>query len=533
MGFVPDPAPQPAATDSSAGGFVPDKTSALSTKAQNIPFKENALGLAKETARVGAKSAIYAATFVPDIATSLVNAVSNKAEKTFGLAHGQEAVMPSSYMVGQLDKVLPAPASKTGKQGEELAATVLSGTKGVGKLGGRVAEDITEAAVKSAGKLVGHAVDAGLTRITTAAAEQAHNAGYAISPSYVGGKISKAIQQAAGGGKVDAVLSEQNQRVTDRLAKTSLGLHPDSTLDEYTLNLLKKENYAKYNKLAGIGELPVDQLYTANLTAAGGRFTERAAGFGGGSRYASVGAEKAHYLAASGNKVTAQEAIDEVRALRENAKGNLKVYDPEKNALGQLQRQIADAIDARLQRRAAALAQPGSAQAAGKSVQGAQGAVQGASQASILPQNVYEEYKAARQNLAKIHTVEDSLGPDGKVVASALAHAQEAGVKLDGGLKTIADTATHFSRSMKYAGKTGEQGVWSPLDFLVGGAGVISHNPKAALLSVARPVARAALGTRTAQRVIVKGAPRSRAAAGVATRGAFTRGSEAAQEDDE
>lgn len=526
MPFAPDPAPQPDASTPEPKGFVPDKGSALSSKAQSIPFKENALGLAKETARVGAKSAIYAAALVPDIATSLVNAVSNKAEKTFGLQHGEEAVMPSTYMVGQLDKVLPPPSSKTGKQGEELVSTVLSGTKGVGKLGGRVAEDITGAAVRGAGKLVGHVAESGLTRVTTAAAEQAHNAGYAISPSYVGGKVSKAIQQAAGGGKVDAVLSEKNQVITDRLAKTSLGLHPDEQLDEYTLNLLKKENYAKYDKLAAIGELPVDQMYTANLTAAGGRFAERSAGFGGGSRYASVAAEKAHYLSASGNKVTAQEAIDEVRALRQNARGNLKVYDPEKNALGQVQRQIADAIDSRLQRRAATLAQPGSAKAVV-----APGAPQAAKQASILPPDVYEEYKAARQNLAKIHTVEDSLGPDGKVVAAALAHAQEAGVKLDGGLKTIADTATHFKRSMQYAGKTGEQGVWSPLDFLVGGAGVITHNPKAALLSVARPVARAALGSRTAQGIILHGAPRARAAGRIATKGAATRGIESSLED--
>jgi hypothetical protein len=526
MGFVPDPAPAPDATPPAAQeGFVPDKSSFLSDKAKNIPFAQNAAGMAKEVGRVVAKAGIYAATIGPDIATSLVNAVANKGEKLLGVPHGEDAPMPSSYLIHQLDKVSTPPESTSGKQGEELAATVLSGTKGASKLGFNVIEDLAKAGLRQGGKLVGHVVDRGLTRVTMAAAEQAHNADIALSPSYVGGKVSKAIQQAAGGGKVDKVISEQNIPKIDKLAKTSLGLHPDEQLDDYTFSLLEKENYAKYDRLAGIGKLPPDPLYDASLKAAGGRFAERSSGFGGGSRFESVGQEKAHYLAASANEVSAQEAIDEVRALRQNARGNLKTYDPEKNALGQVQRQIADAIDARLERRASALAKPGQ----GLVPQGAAAA----QTAPVLPPNVYQEYKNARQNLAKIATVRDSLGPDGHVVASSLAAAQDAGVKLTDGLKVIADTAKHFPRSVQYVGKTGEQGIWSPLDFLVGGAGLLTHNPKAALVSVARPVARAALGTKTAQAAMLGKSTRLGNVGKTVVRGAITRGSEAAQEDDD
>jgi hypothetical protein len=303
-------------------------------------------------------------------------------------------------------------------------------------------------------------------------------------------------------------LSELNQPVYDRLAKTSLGLHPDDELNEHNLDLLRRSSNADYDKLASIGQLPADPVYDAAVKNAGGRFAQRSQGFGGQYRFKSIEEEKSHYL--NSGQVTAQETLDEIRALRKISRSNLKVYNPESNALGAVQRQLADALDERLNRAAAALAKQGK-----------------------IPTDVYANYTKAREQLAKIATVEDSLSPGGHVMAQSLGNAQAAGLKLSGGLKIIADTAQHFGKNAQFIQKKGEEGVFSALDFLVGGAGIATAHPIATGMALARPVLRASLGTKAVQSAMLKGAPKTKALAKRVVRGAAMRGSEAAQESDD
>jgi hypothetical protein len=555
MGFVPDPVQPPAETAPSAGSFVPDK----GQPKQPDQKKLGAWSSAGIRPIVG--GAIDTVSFVPDFAVSLVNTIANAGEKAVGHkpTQAEQVPMPSSYFHGQLDKYTTAPTTTSGKVAEGVSETLAAGGKSLGTLMGQAPRLIGKAA-----KAVGHAVENGLTKVTTAAAEQAHNAGIKLSPSYVGGSVAKGVQAAAGGaGKVDAVISEQNVSRLDELAKTSVGLHPETELSDLNFNKLRKENYAKYDTLGGTGQMAADPLYEAAVSAAGGRFAQRSSGFGGGYRYESVAAEKANYTASRNNPVTAQEAIDEVRALRATSRANLKTYDPEKNALGATQRQIADAIDARLDRHAQAVAKtnakaaaqgpvrPGTAmtkpgtilpRAAQGATQGAAGVVgSGASASSdamtqaraLFTPDAYKAYVMARENLAKIATVEDALDPAGHIIAPALARAWDGGdgVKLTGGLKVIAETATHFPNSVKSLAKTGGQGIWSPLDFLVGGTGLIAHNPKAAAIAIARPIARAALTTKTVQREMLGKRTAIGSVSKAAVRGAGIRGSEALQED--
>lgn len=560
MGFVPDPTPAPADTAPKVG-FVPDPGQNKQPQGPKLdPWASSAV-------RPAANAVVNAATFIPDFATSLVNVIANAGEKTLGVKHGEDAPMPSTYFHGVVDKYTTAPTTAGGKVAEGVSETLMTGGKSLGKLMGQAPALLSKGA-----KAVGHMVDNGLTKVTTAAAEQAHNSGIVLSPSYIGGKVAKTVQAAAGGaGKVDAVISEQNIPRLDSLAKTSVGLHPEMELSDLNMDKLRKENYAKYDTLGGTGQMAADPVYEAAVASAGGRFAQRSSGFGGGYRYESVASEKANYIASRNNPVTAQEAIDEVRALRATARANLKVYDPEKNALGATQRQIADAIDSRLDRHAQAVAKanakvaaqgakgavkpgtqvtkpgtilpgaPGAAGAAG-AAEGAAGAVGSNASASsdamtqaraLFTPDAYKEYVMARENLAKIATVEDALDPAGHIIAPALARAWDGGdgVKLTGGLKIIAETAYHFPNSVKSLARTGNQGIWSPLDFLVGGTGLIAHNPKAAALAIARPVARAALTTKVAQREMLGKRTVTGTVVKAGVRGAGIRGSEALQED--
>lgn len=552
MGFVADPASAAADATPATGGFVPDKSAAGEQPGKLGPW-------ASSIARPIAGGVISAATFIPDFATSLVNVVANAGEKALGVKHGQEAVQPSTYFQGLLDEHTTAPDTLGRKVAEGVSSTVISGGRSLGALG----TNLIERGGKALANLVGHAEENGLTRVTSAAAEQAHNAGIKLSPSYVGGKVSKSVQAAAGGGKVDAVISEQNVSRIDSLAKTSIGLHPEEEMSDLNLDKLRKENFAKYDSLAATGAMKPDPVYETAVAATGGRFAQRSTGFGGGYRYESIAKEKANYISSVGNPVTAQDAIDEVRALRATSRSNLKVYDPEKNALGLVQRQIADAIDARLDRHAQSIVKEGLANAKGAGRAGAGAGTAVTRPGTILPggggatpaaagatgsgppkdamsaaralftPDAYKGYVAARENLAKIATVEDALDPGGHIIAESLARAQANGVKFSGGLKVIADTATHFSKSVKSVAKTGTQGLWSPLDFLVGGAGIIAHNPKSAVMIVARPVARAALGTKTVQREMLGKQTPIGTVVKAGVRGTIIKGSEAAQESDD
>lgn len=547
MGFVPDPVQAPTTAAPNTGGFVPDPGQKSQAQGPKLDAWSSSV------VRPPVNAVVNAATFVPDFATSLVNVIANAGEKLAGKQSKAEdqAPMPSSYFHGVVDKYTTAPTTAGGRAAEGVSETLMTGGKSLGKLMGQL-----PALISTGAKAVGHIVENGLTKVTTAAAEQAHNSGIILSPSYIGGKTAKMVQAAAGGpGKVDAVISEQNVPRLDALGKTSIGLHPDMEFSDLNLDKLRKENYTKYDALGATGAMKPDPLYEAAVSAAGGRFAQRSTGFGGGYRYESVANEKANYLASKSNPVTAQEAIDEVRALRATARANLKVYDPEKNALGATQRQIADAIDARLDRHAQAVAksnakvaapgatnQPllgkgGSAAGIGTTVGNQYSASSDAmTQArALFTPDAYKAYVMARENLAKIATVEDALDPAGHIIAPALARAWDGGdgVKLTGGLKIIAETAYHFPNSVKSLARTGGQGIWSPLDFLVGGTGLIAHNPKAAAIAIARPVARAALTTKTAQKEMLGKRTVVGTVSKAAVRGGAIRGSEAAQEDDE
>lgn len=532
MPFVPDTS-QPAAADPNpAGSFVPDP-------GQKPAAKESGLDVAKDwgsaIVRPAAKAGIYAATFIPDMATSVINAVAQAGMDTGVLPKSLKSKlpqMPSEAYGDVLDKVTREPTSTFGKVVEEGGAMLMAGGEGLAKAG-----------IKGAEKLVGHLKQNGLTRITSAVAEQAHNAGIKLSPSYIGGKVAKAVQTAVGGAKTDRAFSEANQPKWDNLAKTSLSLHPDEELSETTLDKLRTKADEGYDKLAAIGTLPADPVYDAQIKAVGGRFAEYPSSLGGGYRYDTVESEKGHYIpkeppkdepdkhvrvktswgykyeTIAGQKapyqnvrdITAQEAIDEVRALRKIARQNLKQYDPERNALGAVQRQIAGAIDARLERRATVL-----------------------TKAKVIPKDIYDNYVESRQKLAKIATVEDALGPGGHIIPDALVKAQESGVKLDGGLKIIADTAKHFPKNAQFITKTGSEGVFSTWDFLLGGTGLAASHPVATGIALARPAIRSSLGSGTVQRAMLKRKSGSAVKQILkrGAKGAATRGSEAAQEDD-
>jgi hypothetical protein len=464
--------PGPAAT----AGTDPEHMKAAASTAGDI-----ALEAGKIVTRDLARGVIGAVTFVPDIATPAANWIGSGVDKVFGIKNDPDVEMPSSYFKGFLDKAIAPPTSRAGKISEEISGALVAGalTGGAGaatRLGGR--------AVMRGVRMLEEKV-APLTRVTTKAAEDAHHAGYNLSPAYIGGPVSRDVQGAIGKEATHKVISQSNEVVTDRLAKLGLGLGPNEELAPQTFDRLRQEANALQEPARSLGEVKLDEsgdLFLKDLANAGSRFEGAGAVEKGATDQASqlrlrIDAERGRFLRAS---MDAKDMVTNIRLLRQLARSNLKNYDVEKNAIGYTQKQISDALEMRLDRRAAEL-----------------------SKADPSKANILASFRAGREQLAKISNVQDSMTAGGHVRASDFMALKEAGVPLSGPLDTIATTAKNFSKDVQDISAQGRQGDFSVVDFLLGGTGLITGHTGVAALSIARPIAKAALGSERVQKSMI------------------------------
>jgi hypothetical protein len=401
-----------------------------------------------------AKGVIGAISFVPDLAVSAANLLP---ENSFW---GKRDETPSSYFNRQLDKALPPPPTAAGRAAEEAASMLVGGVAG---------------GVKQVEKAGAQIADKALTRVTTKAAEDAHVSGYKLPPSYIGGPVRKTVQSMVGGPKVEKEFSKVNEAVTDRLAKVALGLSPEHELTADTFKALKAEAYKPYEAVRKVGVVPTEASgeYLRDVQAAGGRFANKA------DVYEKSEFPEVDELIKTYSKEGADSGnmLDRIRVLRDKARYNLSKYDPVNNATGYTQRAIANAMENRIERYAAEKGD----------------------------KTLVTQLRAARQQLAKISSVEDSIGAGGHVRASDLAKLQDKGVPLTDSLKVIATTAKNFPKAVQDTAKQGESGAWSAVDYLLGGTGIAYGHPSAVLTAVARPVVRATLRSKGAQKAMISG----------------------------
>jgi hypothetical protein len=428
-----------------------------------------------QVTRAVAKGAIGVIDFIPDMLTYAYNAAPLTDKK-------DKLRLPSSYHNQLLDEQLTPPDSTAAKVSEEVSGAMLGGaaTGGVGDL-----MALGKAAVPAIKRGVAGAADAArkLTMVETRAAEEAHIAGIDLPPSYIGGPGRKSLQTAAGGPKLDKEFSKTNAPRIDDLAKLSLGLHPQEELSESTFDLLKTEAYKPYEKVRALGKLPADGQFIKDVMGAGGRFVNREESFAG-SRFPEIDKEKQPYYQ---EHFDASHALDEIRMLRKLSRDNLKQYNPASNALGMTQREIANALENRIDRHATEIGQ----------------------------EDLVKELRAARTQLAKISAVEDSIGTGGHVRAADFKRMLEKGMPLSDSLLTIAETAKNFPRAVQEL-THGEAGTFSAVDYMLGGSGILSGNPAVALSVVGRPLSRWALKTEGAQKSMISGLRKEPSKAGEA-----------------
>lgn len=312
---------------------------------------------------------------------------------------------------------------------------------------------------------VGEATAPVKAAVAPAEVTAATNAGFKLTPDQVGGSpVGSILQGLSGSAKLERSLSKQNAPIVNQLAADEIGV---PKLTPANLKQAKAAPNSVYGQVEKLGDVPLGKEFQADLNGATVKGT---------LKNSAVEELKSNY--ATRPSIDAADAVADIRQLRADAGKNIKApYAPSQNALGFAQRDIADALESQLERH-----------------------VQTLSQAGTVPADLISQFRNARMQLAKIHSVQDAM-KGGNISAPALAKQANRKVPLSGNLKTIADAANNFDRSFQDVSKIRDSGPFGVLDLGYGAAAGLAH-PLAAAAVFARPLARAALASKPYQRTL-------------------------------
>ena len=305
--------------------------------------------------------------------------------------------------------------------------------------------------------------------------QTATNAGYTLPPRMVSddpGALANALQGWSGKVKTAQAASEKNQEVTNNLAKQAIGIPADEDITAGKLQQIRSQaGQAKQNVIQSVPDIHTDPQFRQDVANLSGIRSSVATNFPNIAK--NQGIEDLVSDLSNAKTVPTQDAFDVIQRLRQSANANFNAFqDADKLALGQAQRTAANNLEDLIERN--------------------------------LQRNGYtgiQDFKDARQLMAKTYDVEGATTlATGNVTSAKLAAMANKGRPLSGELKTIADVHSAFPNAMQPIDRIG--GV-EPLSTLDLGAAALSaahgnYGVGAALLG--KPVARAAVLSKTMQR---------------------------------
>lgn len=305
----------------------------------------------------------------------------------------------------------------------------------------------------------------------TNAFKDARDLGLVIPPSFAaikGGKtmMGPAIEGMVGGAAKSTVdASVKNAPViTARAAEDIPSIPKGTELTPDVLEAAKAPYQAVYQKVSALGNIAADPTYVKaieDIEPNLGKSFPKSQGKGVNADIAEL---KDIYTEPN---FDAADALQHVKELRDNARANYAASGNPSNKnvsslkrLAEAQNTIADALIDQMDR--------------------------WAESEGFEKSGLGDEFRDARQNLAKIFTLEDSIKPGTTdVSASYLANQLNKGKKLSGNMLRIAEAYNNFSPAMKDAGPLRNKVPINRMDAMVGGAGaglgIMKHEPNAAL----------------------------------------------------
>jgi hypothetical protein len=343
-------------------------------------------------------------------------------------------------------------AYDVGKAVPQAAATLEAGYGGLKSIGGAAARGAEKISAAMPARPVAQIV------------KDAREIGYLLKPSRAGGKVGSVVEGMTSSPRLSIEATVGNQKNTNRLVNQDLGLPKDTVLTPAKMTEIRRPHNAVYAEVGKLGPIATDQQYLTDIQNIGRT---------PGTSFQKVRNPDLEALreAYTEQGFDSQDAVLQIRKLRNDARKNIKNPDPAKNEVGYAQRQIADAIENQIERHA-----------------------QGIGQGDLV-----DRFRNARKELAIINTAQDALiASTGDISASRLARAKAKGAPLSGNLAKIAEVHDAFPSEMRDVAKVRNQVPVTALEGVAGGAGAVAaaatHNPLAAAgvlgAVTGRPLAR-------------------------------------------
>lgn len=304
--------------------------------------------------------------------------------------------------------------------------------------------------------------------------QQARSIGLKLDPTEAGGPVGKALSGIGGKVQTEISLSRANAKAINKAAAKEIGLSERQAMTPANIERMKQKQFAVYDRVKKAGRITFDDAYRESLKKVRERTQQAEADFPEDTN-ALIDKEIAKFDRPSADSAS---MLEKIKSLRERAGRNMQSPDAEKFELGLAQKKIATAMEEVIERQV------------------------GARDPSLI-----KDFRAAREQLAKIYNVEDALSPNGNVSAAVLARQLKRGVPLSGNLRTIAETYQEFPKVMRYVDSLGGHAPFSALDYLVGGVEAAAHPAGAAKVVGAlagRPLARGIIKSETYQRAGIK-----------------------------
>lgn len=301
-------------------------------------------------------------------------------------------------------------------------------------------------------------------------------AGYLIPPSSVNPSFGNQVLESISGKIATAqTAASKNQAITEKLIRRSVGLADDAPITKEAMQKIRKEAFdAGYKPVKQAGAMPADPAFVKALDDVVSKYQGAARSFPG-----AVSDDVTNLV--NGYRVSqfnSGDAIDAIQILRDRAS---TAYASGNKELGKASREVANALEDQIERNLSAAGQDGA--------------------------EMLGAFRAARQLMAKTHTVESSVrAGSGNVTAASIGREFQKGRPLTGELETVGRFANVFPRAAQAPQVVAGPAVHnlkSGLAALMGGGGAAAFGPVgmtvAAVPFVAPPIARSALFSRGAQ----------------------------------
>ncbi len=379
---------------------------------------------------------------------------------------GANTVAGAAAIGGIMGALQPAASTGEAVANPVIGAVTSAGAQYVGQRVGQYASD------RLAARAADTAEQTSVNAERDAVLQEGRKAGYVIPPTEVNPSASAtALESISGKAATKQAAQAVNQKVTNKLVATDLGLSPTQPITRQALADVRSQAGQVYAQVKQAGQIATDGAYLNDLAKIANVPEEVAKEFPGATAPA---ADKIDTLinSLSQDNFSAANAVEYSKRLRQQATSNFAEAAVSKSAdtraLAQAQRQGADALEEMIGRH-----------------------LESSGQSELAP-----AWDQARTTIAKSWQAQAALKGN-NVNAQRLAQQLQKGKPMSDGFGLVARFADHFSDATKLP--KGGVGV-SKLAATVGGSGVI-----AGALTGNVPVAAASLAGTAAPYAVRQG----------------------------